>query len=122
MSLSGLITRKGVVMPLTKPASQTRNPVTQTATTVAPVTQSIVAAILPATVTDDMKLEERTLVRTNQRVLYIRNLKSDGTALDFEPASQQTVVFEGATWTLGGVDRVAMNGGRSLVFAAEAKR
>lgn len=116
------IARKGTVLPLTKPAVVTRNPVTQTSTTTPAVTQSVVVTILPVTTADDMAFDQRVMAMNNRRTLLISGRKADGSLLDFYPAPEQTIVFEGATWKLDGVDRVAMSDGVPEMFSAQAKR
>jgi hypothetical protein len=117
-----ILKRKGVALTLTAKTAGTHSPVAQTTTGRQTLTQSIQAAILPASAGRGVTFEQRSLVRKNQRKLIIAGKAPDGSALVFEPDSGHTVQFENATWTLQGFDRVAPDGGAPIVFIGDVTR
>jgi hypothetical protein len=114
--------RRGAQLVLTTVVAGVRNPVTQTSVGGGPQSQTVVALIAPATIDKDLTIDQALLVRRNRRALTIAGLKPDGSALDFEPDDNQTIVFENAPWRLAGVSRFAPDGGAPVLFFAEATR
>lgn len=117
-----MLARSGVPLTLSRVVKGTRDIVAQSTSGSAPSSQPVQVAIFPATTSRDQTLDERTAVRKNQRLLYIAGLKPDGSALDFAPDDQQTIVFENATWTIRGVSRLSPDDSGPVLFTADACR
>lgn len=117
-----MLARSGVTLTLSRVVKGTRDIVAQSASGTAPSSQLVQVAIFPATTSRDQTIDERTAVRKNQRLLYIAGLKPDGSALDFAPDDQQVIVFENATWTIGGVSVLSPDDSGPVLFTADARR
>jgi hypothetical protein len=85
-------------------------------------TQTILAVIMAATPARDLTFAERSAVLRDQRQLLIAGVDDAGAALTLEPTAGDTVAFESATWTVGGVTRQAPDGGTPILYLAEVTR
>lgn len=118
-----MLQRYGVPLTMTRGAGVVvRDVVSQTSVTNTPITQTIQAAILPVTESRDLTNDEPAAVRVERRTLYISGRDPSGAALTIEPMDNDSVVFEGSSWSLKTRSRIAPDGGSPVLFIAEARR
>lgn len=114
--------RSGTTLTMTIPSTSSPDAVTGRRAATAPVTQSIVALVTPASVSRDMTTDVVTLLRRNHRHLTIAALAPDGTALAHAPEDGCTVQIEGAPFRLFGVSPFCPDAQTTILYEAEAKR